>query len=342
MAFKNARDFHRIQRFFSSFRRRLPRRSHNFGNASPHDISVRRKQITRTTYRIQSSSNFFRQEEESSIEQILLCSMIGLLKPSLSFPFPIPPVAPDFVYCDGAYGTGLSPDDAFNAADLLPRGTVPVPYSVEEPQIDDIAVNVSALGVGYELPFLTFKGGVSLSVDVSGPVDIHRIGVIPNDLRGMAAWVAHKCVAQSGGVGGFVTKRIQGLVDFVTDPTKDIDDQNYPDSTAFLTLMLSDHEQCATFPGDYDPQFAKVLRQAEIDAWAAAGPRQRPVLQDRIQKFTRSEMNMRRLGTDVPWWHGWDTLQGNRTMVTNDQRVNTTTESVATARRRRRIAGALR
>ena len=267
--------------------------------------------------------------------------MIGLLSPSLSIPYPIPPVAPDFVYCDRAYGTGLLPDDAFNAGDALPRGTVPVPYRVEDSEMDALAANVSTLGRGYELPFLTFKGGVSLSVDVSGPVDIHTIGVIPNDLRGMAAWVAHKCVAQGGGVGGFVTRRIQGLVDFVTDPSKDIDDQIYPDSAAFLTLMLSNHQQSATFPGDYDPQLARVLRLAEIDAWSVAGPGQRPVLRERIQKFTRSEMNMRRLGTDVPWWHGWDALQGNRTVVTNAQRVNTPTESVATARRRRTIAGAL-
>ena len=267
--------------------------------------------------------------------------MIGLLNPSLSLPFPIPPVSPDFVYCNGDYGTGLFPDDAYNAGDLLPRGTVPVPYSVEEPELYDLAANVSALGVGYELPFLIFKGGLSLSIDVSGPVGIHLISVIPDDLRGMAAWVAHKCVVQGGGVGGFVTKRMQGLVDFVTDPAKDIEDPDYPDSAAFLTLMLSDHEQSATFPGDYDPQLAKVLRQAEIDAWARAGPRQRPVFQERIQMFTRSEMNMRRLGTDIPWWHGWESLQGNRTAATNVQRVNTTTESVATARRRRRIAGAL-
>ena len=269
--------------------------------------------------------------------------MIGLVNPSLSIPFPIPPVAPDFVYCDGAYGTGLLPDDAYDAGDMLPRGTVPVPYSVEEPEMNDAAANVSSLGRGYELPFLTFKGGVSLSIDVSGPVGIHTIGVIPNDFRGMAAWVAHKCVVQRGGMGGFITKRIQGLVDFVTDPTKDIDNPDYPDSAAFLTLMLSNHEESATFPGDYDPHLAKVLRQAEIDAWAEAGPRQRPILQQRIQMFTRSEMNMRRLGTVIPWWHGWeDSLQGNRTAVTNVQRVNTTTESVATARRRRRIAGALR
>ena len=268
--------------------------------------------------------------------------MIGLLNPCLYLPFPIPPVAPDFVYCDGAYGTGLLPDDAFDAADLLPRGTVPVPYSVEEPEIDDLAANFSALGVGYGLPFLTFKGGVSLSIDVSGPVGIHTIGVIPNDFRGMAAWVAHKCVVQSGGVGGFVTKRIRGLVDFVTDPAKDIDNPDYPDSAAFLTLMLSNHEQSGTFPGDYDPQLARVLRQAEIDAWGQAGPRQRPVFQERIQMFTRSEMNMRRLGTDIPWWHGWESLQGNQTAATSVQRVNMTTESVATARRRRRIAGPLR
>ena len=256
-------------------------------------------------------------------------------------PVPIPPVPPEFVYCDRAYGTGLTFVDASRAGGLLPQGTVPVTYTVEEPEMDDLALNVSALRMGYELPFLEFQGGVSLSVDVSGPLDIDRIAVAPNDIRGMAGWVARECVGRRGGLGGFVTKRIQGLVDFVTDTTKDIDEQPYPESTAFLTLMISDHEQSGTFPGDFDPQVAIVLRQAVVNAWTRAAPDHRSILAERIERFRKSELNMRRLGIEVAWWEGWQ-LQGNRTAVTNLQLANITSENVATARRRKRVARTLR
>lgn len=255
-------------------------------------------------------------------------------------PIPIPPVAPNFVFCNGAYGTGLPRREALQAGSLLPQGTLPVTYSVEEPEIDGLAANVSVLRPAYELPFLEFYGSVLISVDVASPVSISMINVVPNDIRGMAAYVANECLGRYG-VGGFVTKRIQGLVDFVTDPTSNIDARMYPDSTAFLTLTVSNRQTAHAFPGDYDPQLAFFLRNAEIDALSRVHSRYHFVIANRIEKFAIAESRMRRLETEVPWWDGW-LVQGNRTAIAGFQVVNVTTEGIATARRRKRVSGPLR
>ena len=254
-------------------------------------------------------------------------------------PVSIPPVPPNFAFCNGAYGTGLKNEDAINAGGLLPQGIMLVTYSIER-ETQDPAANISARDSKYRLPILQYHGGVWISVDIAGPVNINKINVVPNDIRGMAGYVANHCVRR-GGVGGFVTKRIQGLVDFVTNPRSDIEDPDYPDSTAFLTLTVSNFEKLHSFPGDYDPQMANFLWKAEADALGQVEPSERGVIAERLVLFAQAEVNMRRLGSDVPWWGGWS-VQGNGTAVTNVQRANTTTDSVGIARRKRRVLGPLR
>ena len=224
-------------------------------------------------------------------------------------------------------------------AGLLPQGTLPVTYLVQEQDLDGLTANASALESGYRLPFLESFGGVSISVDVSGPVNIDRISVVPNDIRGMAAYVANQCIGR-GRLGGFITKRIQGLVEFVTDPTSDIDVPIYPDYTAFLTLTVSSHQSAFAFPGDYDPEMALFLQKAETHALSRVQPPYHTVIADRIVDFAIARSRMRRLGTDVTWWGGW--LTGNRTAFTSAQQANMTTEVAATARRRKRVPGLLR
>ena len=230
--------------------------------------------------------------------------------------------------------------EALRAGGLLPQGTLPVTYSVEEPDTEGLAVNASALASRYRLPFLESFGGVSISVDVSGPVNIDRINVVPNDIRGMAAYVANRCLGR-GGVGGFVTKKIQGLVDFVTDPTSNIGVSIYPDYTAFLTLTVSSHQSSYAFPGDYDPEMALFLQKAEAQALSRVRPPYHLVIADRVVDFAIARSRMRRLGTEVPWWGAW-LAQGNRTAITNAQLANMSTEVAATARRRKRVLGPLR
>lgn len=253
-------------------------------------------------------------------------------------PIPIQPTAPNFCYCDAAYGTGLRRNDAIHAGALLPQGTRPVTYSVEEAGSDGLAANVSA--PEYQLPFLESRGSVSIAIDVSGPVNIDTINVVPNDIRGMVAWVANECLGRRG-LGGFVTRRIQGLVDFVTDPTSNIDASIYPDSTAFLTVTVSNHETSHAFPGDYDPQLAVFLRKAAANALGRVAPAYHLVIADRVVKFGIAMSRMRRLETEVPWWGGW-LVQGKRPGTANVQLANVTIKGPATAHRRKKVRGFLR
>ena len=264
--------------------------------------------------------------------------MASLVSPTTyGAPFPIAPVAPNFVFCYEAYGTNLRREDALRAGGRLPEGTVPVTYSVGIPDLDGPAANVSASEEGYQLPFLIFYGSVGLSVDVSGPVNIDSINLVPNDIRGMAAYVAIQCLGRHG-VGGFITNKIQGLVDFVTDPASDIDQREYPDSTAFVTLAITNYEQSHTFPGDYDPQMAGFLRNVENAAVTSTPPRYRDRIMQRVLKFTIALTRMRRLETEVTWYGAW-LGQKNKAANATVQLNHTTTEGLATTHRRRRIRG---
>lgn len=262
---------------------------------------------------------------------------IGIFNASM-IPAAIPPVSPNFAFCNGDYGTGLSHNEALQAASLLPQGTMPITYSIEEPEMNDLVANVSA--TAYRIPFVEYFGDVTIAADVSGPIELDSIVIVPNDLRGMAAYVADQCIRHKG-VGGFITKRIQGLVDFVTDPKSDIDAPRYPDSTAFLTVMVSDHQSVYAFPGDYDPEMALFLRKAEAYALSRVAPLYHIEIARRVVKFAVAGSRMRRMETEVPWWDG-GSVQGNRTGTVNLDLTNVTTEEVATARRRRRASVPLR
>ena len=259
---------------------------------------------------------------------------------SYVLPVPIPPVAPDFVFCNGAYGTHLVKDEALRAASLLPQGTTPVTYFIGDSESGPLDANVSSPDLErqeHRLPFIEIFGDVSIAIDVCGPVEISKITVVPNEIRGMAAYVASQCLGIAGW-GGFVTKEIQGLVDFVTDPTSDIDTLRYPDPTAFLTVLVGNHQTSYAFPGDYDPEMAFVLRKKETDALRRVqSPHQIAEIADRIRKFAIAQSHMVRLRTEVPWWGGWLT-QENVTSVANVRLANMNDQGVATARRRKRVA----
>ena len=60
-----------------------------------------------------------------------------------------------------------------------------------------------------------------ISVEVAGPTSIHTYVAAPNDIRGMAGWLQTECVAMNGR-GGFITKGISNLVDYVTSSTASV------------------------------------------------------------------------------------------------------------------------
>ena len=217
-------------------------------------------------------------------------------------PMPIMPVAPNFAFCHSAYGSELDRQQGLYAGGILPYGTLPVEYLVVHSEIHEHSL--------YELPFAISFGGIAVTVDIAGPVLLDKMTLVPNHIRGMVAYLANYCVGRRR-MGGFVTRRIQGLVDYVTDPLVDIDIPEYPASTAFLTVTMSSPQHAHSFPGDYDPVMARVLCQAESKALHTVSPQFHLEIADRAVRYSVQAACMSRLG-NVAWWEN-TALGRNRT-----------------------------
>ncbi|KAK0515807.1 hypothetical protein JMJ35_001841 [Cladonia borealis] len=243
---------------------------------------------------------------------------------SFNPPIPIPPIAPNFAFCDRAYGVGLSQGDAIFLADTLPHGTFPVPYTVNQ----DLSSPDS-----YDLPYETHRRDVAITITVAGVADVDSILLVPNEIRGMAAYIVQNCLEQGRG-GGFITKGIQGLVDYVTDPTSDLDAHPYPSSTAFITVLLGQPDTAFSSPGDYDPSLAYFLLHTELVAMDMVEPQYLDIIGERMLQYTAQAARMTRLG-NVAWW---DTPEvgSNETEAAPLRMTNAAMHNVSTSRRRSR------
>ena len=210
---------------------------------------------------------------------------------SWSPPAAIPPAAPDFAFCHQSYGMRMNHQTALFIGGLLPRGNTPRLYTVNDPD--------SPVG-SFDIPYYNTYSDVAVSIEVAGPVDIDQMNIVPDALRGMAGYLADNCIG-SRRTGGFITLGIQELVNFVTNPASDLDAPDYPDNTVFLTVTLSRPARVALLPGDYDPQMALFLKQAEGVALDQVDPPSQLVIADRIVRYTVQLQRMRRLG-QVAWW----------------------------------------
>ena len=245
-------------------------------------------------------------------------------------PVSIPPVLPDFAFCHSAYGNLRQRKDATMAAGILPLGSNPIIASVTP-------TPGAGRAQSYTLPFYVSYSGVAISVEVSGPVVIEDIVLVPNSIRGMAAYLANTCVGNRG-TGGFVTSTIQGLVDYVTDPVADLDLPTYPDSTAFITLTMSSMDHILVFPGDHDPIMAIFLQQAETNALRTVLPKKQAQIRDRVFRYAHQAKRMTRLGA-LAWWK--DNLSSGRQTGASNQPTysslnNSTLANTVTSRQRRR------
>lgn len=244
-------------------------------------------------------------------------------------PVPTPPIAPNFAVCDAAYGLGLSPGNAIILADRLPHDTFPVPYTVNQ--------DLKAPDF-YDLPYETHSGSVSITVTVAGAADIDSILLVPNQIRGMVAYIAQQCLEQRRS-GGFMTKGIQGLVDYVTDPTSDLDAHPYPSSTAFITVLVGKLETAFSSPGDYDPNLAYFLLHTEIVAMDRVEAQNLDIIGERMLFYTALAARMTRLG-HVAWW---DTVEvgSNETEAASLPATKAAMHDVSTSRRRSRDRSSL-
>ena len=189
----------------------------------------------------------------------------------------------------------------------------------------------------YTLPFDVSFGGVVVTVELSAPVGTDSITLVPNGIRGMAAYLANSC-ARRWGTGGFVTTRTQGLIDYVTNPFSNLDAPEYPDSAAFVTVTMSSQAGANSFPGDYDPAMAVFLRQNLADVLSRTQPSLRGEIEDRIVRYTVQGARMHRLG-QIAWWDE-EQLGGNTTQasnhISNGDHANVTALQLAISRQVRK------
>ncbi|KAL8794077.1 MAG: hypothetical protein Q9195_003377 [Heterodermia aff. obscurata] len=118
----------------------------------------------------------------------------------------------------------------------------------------------------------------------------------------MAGWLQNECVAMSGR-GGFITKGISNLVNYVTSSTASVRLLNsYPPSTAFLTVSITGDIKDPS-PGNTDPSIAMLLEDSVREAWSNSlpGSPTRQLLAKR-SNFYRSQSVKMRTGGNRPWW----------------------------------------
>lgn len=245
-------------------------------------------------------------------------------------PAPLAPTPPDFAFCHHAYGAHLMRSEGMYAGGILPQGETHIHYWVtREEQGGSFQSNT--------LPFDVSFGNVAVKVEIAGPVDIDKVFLVPNHIRGMAGYLANHCLG-AGGVGGFVTASIQGLVDYIGDPGADLDAPVYPDNTAFLTVTMSSLARIHTLPGDHDPYMAQFLQQVATNAMRTRGSPHAGIFAERILRYAVQTQRMSRLGT-IAWWEDMP-LRGNQTerlrRPSNGPPANGTATQVSTSRRRKR------
>lgn len=257
-----------------------------------------------------------------------ICTMLGLSNLTSAIePVPVEPILPNFALCHPAYGDTLKGPFGLTTASILPQGTTPTLYTIYQDKQGQASK--------YTLPFKVSYADVRIDVQVAGPVDATSMLLIPNEIRGMAAYLASVCGGGSG-TGGFITSGIHGLVDFVTNPWSDLDAPRYPNSTAFLTVTMTS-PQIYTQAGDYDPEMALFLARAERNALDGIQPPLDVRILDRGRRFAVQATHMKRLG-DVAWWDAVP-LQSKTTEASNRTHDAMTTDvtaaEIATSRRKR-------
>ena len=131
-----------------------------------------------------------------------------------------------------------------------------------------------------------------------------------------------------------MTRGIQGLVDYVTDPISDLDVHPYPSSTAFITVLVGKLDTAFSSPGDYDPSLAYFLLHTELVAMDKVEPQYLDVIGERMLLYTAQTAHMTRLG-NVAWW---DTPEvgSNETEAAPLRMTNAAMHNVSTSRRRSR------
>ncbi|MCJ1484543.1 hypothetical protein MMC06_004714, partial [Schaereria dolodes] len=118
----------------------------------------------------------------------------------------------------------------------------------------------------------------------------------------MAGWIINRCVAATGGIGGFSTLAIQNLVNYVNNPDTDIS-APYAWDVAFITLAVTNLRDTKPSPGEYDPLVPILLFDSLITSSEEAprGSALQQSFRSKAYSFYFAISDAQR-GAMTPWW----------------------------------------
>ncbi|KAL8726628.1 MAG: hypothetical protein Q9166_006587 [cf. Caloplaca sp. 2 TL-2023] len=149
---------------------------------------------------------------------------------------------------------------------------------------------------------IEFAGGCMVSIEVAGPHLPQTYALVPDTAYSLVSHIINECVGRAGRVGGFATLDIGKLIDFVINPSVDL--EQYPPSSTFLTVSVTSTNAKKPSPGNYDPIIADTLSGAARDTamrLPASGAARR-TLTERAAKFRQRAMRMSAGGSTYAWW----------------------------------------
>ncbi|KAL8712854.1 MAG: hypothetical protein Q9220_003062 [cf. Caloplaca sp. 1 TL-2023] len=214
----------------------------------------------------------------------------------LTLPFTAPS-APDFDICDRRYGMGL-----------------------DIPQCDVVVgrMDIGSESTTYQLIDIE-TGNCMVSIELAGPHLPATYDIVPDTIQRLANHVINECVGRAGHEGGFATVDISKLIDYVVDPSSDVEHYRkffFPGSltklmseitapsSSFLTVAITAASSKKPSPGNYDPIIADTLAGAARDA-AMRGPASGSARRTLVQRATSFRAIAMRMSVGRSGWTWW-------------------------------------
>lgn len=140
------------------------------------------------------------------------------------------PDPPDFGICDRRYGVKLDIPQCDVAAGRLDFGSASTEYRISDQEgLHTLPRSIEYGQSSHSSPTLARKadnrhsGNCMVSVEVAGPHLPQTYTVVPDAVGSLAGHIINECVGRAGREGGFATMDIGELIDYVVDPSTELE-----------------------------------------------------------------------------------------------------------------------
>ena len=172
------------------------------------------------------------------------------------------PLRPDSYQCSGSYGSQLDTLDCIEAASRFPTGATAQLYSIDNTRLAGYQP--------YNIPSQVMRGDCLVKLDIIGDEETRgRVSIVPDVVRGLAAFVIAQCVTGAG-VGGYATDGLANMIQYILSPQEypyaaamappfPANLSPFPQTALFFTVTVSDHTNLHRYPPGYDPAIPIML-----------------------------------------------------------------------------------